>query len=144
MESTSVSKTLRHLSGESGGPPSAEAFEAYSEFCLPFYSHSPGAADFAGSMFTSAIRTPEVGIHFQSTIKTLEPDVHAATVVCPTLILVGSDDVMVPEPVAHSLHGFFPPSVATLDLVPDAGHFLYRDNPDHAYRVLRSFIAQLA
>ena len=124
--------------------PSPEASEAYHEACLPFYSHRPGAAEFARSMFASSIRTPEVGTHFQSTIKSLRPDRHAATVVCPTLILVGSDDVMVPEPVAHILHGFFSPSVATLDLVPDAGHFLYRDNPEHAYRVLRSFIAQQA
>ena len=122
--------------------PSPEASEAYNEVCLPFYSHRPGAAEFARSLFASSIRTPEVGTHFQSTIKSLQPGRHAATVLCPTLILCGADDVMVPEPVARGLLGLFSPSVAKLELVPDAGHFLYRDNPEHAYRVLRSFIEQ--
>ena len=120
--------------------PSPEASEAYSKFCLPFYSRRPGAAEFTQSLFASAIRTPEVGTQFQSTIKSLQPGRHAATVLCPTLILCGADDVMVPEPVARSLLGLFSPLVAKLELVPDAGHFLYRDNPEHAYRVLRSFI----
>lgn len=122
--------------------PSPEASQAYSEVCLPFYSHRPGAAEFASSLFASSIRTPEVGTHFQSTIKSLQPGRHAAAVSCPTLILCGADDVMVPQPVARDLLALFSPLVAELELVPDAGHFLYRDNPDHAYRVLRSFIEQ--
>jgi hypothetical protein len=31
----------------------------------------------------------------------------------------------------------FPPETARLDFVPDAGHWLYRDNPDHPYGILR-------
>lgn len=107
---------------------------------MPFYSHRSGAAEFAESLFAAAIRTPEVGEHFQSTIKSLQPAKYASTVTCPTLILCGADDVMVPESVALDLFGLFPPSVAQLEFVPEAGHFLYRDNPDHAYRVLRSFM----
>jgi len=121
--------------------PSAEAGEAYDELCLPFYSHRPGAAEFAQSLFAKAIRTPEVGEHFQSQIKSLQPNEYAKAVRCPTLILCGVEDVMVPKSVARELLGLFPHSVARLEFIPGAGHFIYRDNPEHAYRVLRSFVA---
>ena len=122
--------------------PGPATTKAYNETCLPFYSHRPGAAEFTESMFANAVRTPEVGQHFQSTIKTLEPAKYAATVECRTLILCGTDDVMVPQSVARSLRDSFPRSPVRLEFVPDAGHFLYRDNPDDAYRLLRTFITQ--
>jgi proline iminopeptidase len=122
--------------------PSPETSEAYNEVCLRFYSHRPGAAEFAKFLLARAIRTPEVGEHFQSTIKSLQPSNYASAVRCRTLILCGADDVMVPESVARSLHDLFPYSVAELEFIPDAGHFLYRDNPDYVYRVLRSFVAR--
>lgn len=124
--------------------PGPATTKAYNEACLQFYSHRPGAAEFAESMFENAIRTPEVGRHFQSTIKTLEPSRYAATVECRTLILCGTDDVMVPQTVAYALRDSFPRDRARLEFVPDAGHFLYRDNPEHAYEVLRAFVTQSA
>jgi len=119
-----------------------EAGDAYDEFCLPFYSHRPGASEHIAAMFSQAIRTPEILRHFQSMIKTLEPEKHAAAIQCPTLIMCGTDDVMVPQSVARELQQMFTPSIARLEFVPEAGHFLYRDNPDHAYDVLRSFIGE--
>jgi len=121
-----------------------EADEAFDEFCVPFYGHRPGAREHAAAMFSRAIRTPELGQHFQSMIKTLKPEKHAAAVRCRTLIMCGTDDVMVPQSLATELHQMFAPSIARLEFVPEAGHFLYRDNPEHAYRVLRAFINQLA
>jgi pimeloyl-ACP methyl ester carboxylesterase len=121
--------------------PDTDIGDAYDEFCLPLYSRRPGAREYAASMFATAIRTPDVGVHFQSQIHSLDPAQHAAAVRCPTLIICGTDDVMVPQSVARGLLQMFPPETAQLDFVPDAGHWLYRDNPDHAYGILRSFIA---
>ena len=123
--------------------PGPETTGAYNDVCLRFYSHQPGAAEYARSLLDRAIRTPDVSQYFQSTIKSLEPGRYAPAVRCRTLILCGTDDVMVPRPVARSLCDLLADAPVRLEFVPGAGHFLYRDNPDHAYRVLRSFIGNV-
>jgi pimeloyl-ACP methyl ester carboxylesterase len=121
--------------------PAVDIGNAYEEICLPHYSRRPGAHEYASSTFAKAVRTPEVGAYFQSRIHSLDPTQHAAAVRCRTLIICGTDDVMVPRSVATDLLHMFPHGVAQLEFVPDAGHWLYRDNPEHAYGILRRFIS---
>ena len=66
----------------------------------------------------------------------------AAKVQSPTLVICGAHDVVVPAAVVRRLAAGFDPSIVELEFVPNASHWIFRDNPDYAYAVIRSFIAK--
>ena len=60
-------------------------------------------------------------------------------VVAPTLVLHGQQDVLTPVANAHLLAAAIP--VATLALVPDAGHAYLLERPQESFRLLASWLA---
>ena len=63
-----------------------------------------------------------------------------ARVVMPTYFLWGENDVFGGGETARSFVRHFPN--ATLEMMPDAGHAVWMDNPDHAATALRNFFGQ--
>ena len=123
--------------------PSPEAFAEWLDVCLPYYSRRPGAKAYSDEFRARAISTEEVTIHvMEQGSGQPDPVGLAAKVRSPTLLICGAHDVVVPAPVVRRLAAGFDPTIVELEFVPNASHWILRDNPDHAYSVIRSFIAR--
>lgn len=124
--------------------PSPEAFAEWLEACLPFYSRRPGAKEFSEEFRARAIHSEEVTLHvMKNGSGQPDPVSLAAEVRCPTLVVCGALDVVVPTALVDRLVEGFDPSIARRELIPDASHWIFRDNPTHAYEAIRSFVAEI-
>ena len=124
--------------------PSPEAFAEWLEVCLPFYSRRPGAKEFSDEFRARAIHSEEVTLHvMKNGSGQPDPTSLAAEVRCPTLVVCGALDVVVPTELINRLVDGFDSSLATLELVPNASHWIFRDNPTHAYEAIQSFVTEI-
>ena len=62
------------------------------------------------------------------------------TIAVPTLVLVGTEDVLTPPPEAVTMAAAIPR--ARLDVIPGAGHLANLESPDAVNAVLRAFLAR--
>ncbi len=62
------------------------------------------------------------------------------TIAVPTLVLVGTEDVLTPPPEAVTMAAAIPR--ARLDVIPGAGHLANLESPDAVNAALRSFLAR--
>lgn len=62
------------------------------------------------------------------------------TIAVPTLVLVGTEDVLTPPPEAVTIAAAIPR--ARLDVIPGAGHLANLESPDAVNAVLRAFLAR--
>jgi proline-specific peptidase len=90
------------------------------------------------------IQTMNVNVHWvENEGKKLDLRESLGEVRCPTLVLVGERDPLVPVHLAQEVVDAIPRGLARLVVVPDASHNLVTDNPGHVYRCIREFIADL-
>jgi pimeloyl-ACP methyl ester carboxylesterase len=61
----------------------------------------------------------------------------------PTMLIVGSHDLLTPPRLARRIHRAFPPGVARLDVVDGPGHQLMLERPDALAALVRSFASSL-
>jgi pimeloyl-ACP methyl ester carboxylesterase len=124
----------RHLSG--AGDPDIEA-----EFmlrCLPYYS----VRGFDRTVLARSIDRPEVRRRFfgpGGEFYTMDYRAGLARIDCPTLVLHGAHDPILPAPLARELHAAIRPGLARLHVVENAGHS-YQDESDEWRAVLQSFL----
>jgi pimeloyl-ACP methyl ester carboxylesterase len=62
---------------------------------------------------------------------------------CPTLVLVGEHDPLNPPALGAEIVEAIPNGRARLEVVPDAAHRVFSDNPDHTHRLIREFLTEL-
>jgi proline iminopeptidase len=60
---------------------------------------------------------------------------------CPTLVMAGGVDPITPIPCAEAIMAALPSDLAELVVFQQAGHGIYRDEPERAEAVLRRFLA---
>ena len=63
---------------------------------------------------------------------------------CPTLVSVGDLDPITPVSAARAIVDAMRPGMAVLDVIPGAGHFPWRDAPEHYWPKLESFVTSVA
>jgi pimeloyl-ACP methyl ester carboxylesterase len=86
------------------------------------------------------IRTMEVNLHHhrgEAREMDLRPGLRRVR--CPTLVLVGEHDPLVPVEMAQEIVEAIPDGLASLIPVPGAAHELFVDNPDVVYGAIRAF-----
>ena len=90
------------------------------------------------------IQTMNVNVHWiENEGKKLDLRETLQGVRCRALVLVGEHDPQVPVHLAQEVVDAIPRGLARLVVVPDASHILLTDNPDHVFRCIREFIAEL-
>jgi pimeloyl-ACP methyl ester carboxylesterase len=112
--------------------------------CTPLYSRRATPDPAFAKLKEYFIRSPELISHwFPEAQRTLDlrPDLHAVR--CPTLVLVGEHDPLNPPALAMEIVDAIPNGHARLELVPDAAHRVFADNPEHVYRRIRAFLSDL-
>jgi len=60
---------------------------------------------------------------------------------CPVLVLAGEADPVCPLADSQDIFDALPPALRRLEVIADAGHGTWRDQPDAAFAVLRAFVA---
>jgi proline iminopeptidase len=63
-----------------------------------------------------------------------------ARVKCPTLVLSGDKDPVIPISLSETMAACLPPHLMRFERFENCGHGVQRDDPEKAFRILREFI----
>jgi proline iminopeptidase len=74
-------------------------------------------------------------------IKTMNALSALSRVTCPALVLGGGYDPVTPASCSRDIFDALPPANRRIEIFENAGHGVYRDEPDRAERLLREFFA---
>ena len=119
------------------GKPSVEALERYMEVCYPLY----GTTQPDPEVRARIVARPEVGVHFfAEEIHTYDFRDELRRIACPTLVLVGDVDPITPVACSRELAEGI--AGAHLEVVANAGHAPFRDQPETTLSAIRSFVTR--
>jgi pimeloyl-ACP methyl ester carboxylesterase len=114
--------------------PNAENLAVYRRVCMPHYTRRPR------DLFAHAITRMEIAEHFFAhEFMSFDFSADLRRIDCPTLVLGGTDDPITTREDAEDLAAAIPSS--RLALIADAGHGVFRDQPEEALRLLCDFVA---
>ena len=119
--------------------PTPERRKAYFETCLPHYSVKGPNPD---TMARMSVKNP-VAMHFNGPNNEMGKfDFRAALarITCPTLVLSGSHDPMMPLPFSEVIVNSLKNATVTHRTLQNAGHMLENDQSETFFNHLRSFI----
>ena len=122
--------------------PSEETSAEWDRVCGPFYSRNPNPDPQIARAGAVAIRTPEVTVHFMTReLKSLDLRDELGRITCPTLVVAGEHDPLLPRHLREELADGIPN--ARLEVIEEASHDTIADDPEHMYRRLREFLGEL-
>ena len=122
--------------------PDAATWATYNQVCMPLYNTRPAADPQARgrTLFNEPILFASASGEQQT--MNLLPGLAAAA--CPVLVMVGEQDPVCPLADALDIAAALPPRWMQLARFADAGHGVWRDQPEAAFARLREFILQPA
>jgi proline iminopeptidase len=119
--------------------PSDATYDEYNRVCKPLYNTTRQSGD--GSART--VMNEEILYAFVSGEKremNLRPGLSA--VQCPVLVMAGEDDPVTPIEDAREIAEALPGQWMQFESFPNAGHGVWRDDPEAAFAVLRRFLSR--
>jgi proline iminopeptidase len=119
--------------------PTPEAAAEYFAKCIPLYNPRP-SPELARAAKRSILKL-QVTMHFivgEQRTMDLRPDL--GKVASPVLILAGGLDPVTPVACAEELAEALPRGLAELEVLPEAGHGVQRDEPERTEAILRRFL----
>jgi proline iminopeptidase len=123
--------------------PTEETAAEWRRICGPLLAlRSDPALD---RVRAARIETIDVNVHFMKEEgRSMDLRDRLAAVRCPTLVVAGERDPLVPPAIAREIVEAIPDRLARLEVIAAASHDVLADNPDESYRVLREFLSELA
>lgn len=121
--------------------PTVERRDAYHLRCVPFYRHRRDVERPA----SLAIRRDPVALHFNGPKNEhgrMDFRADLARVECPTLVMAGEEDPIMPVAFAETLAASLPRRLSRLERFPSCGHDLQGDDPERALATIRDFIRE--
>ena len=122
--------------------PSEEALAEWMRVCGPLLSLNPNPDPLMAAVSAARAQTTEVSLHWMAhehDAMDLRPELHNLR--CPTLVMVGDQDPLIPVSAAEEIVSAIPDGLARLEVIPNAAHELITDNPEAVYNSIRTFIA---
>jgi proline iminopeptidase len=117
--------------------PTEEHRDAYMQVCLPLYTRTAHDAD----TLARVRMRPDVSTHFiEGEMLTYDFTDRLGKLVCPTLVIAGGLDPITPVADAEDLAAALPLKTTRLEVFPNAGHGVFRDEPDQFLALIREFI----
>ncbi|MBS0411890.1 MAG: alpha/beta hydrolase [Proteobacteria bacterium] len=114
----------------------------YRAVCLPLYNPCPDPQDGAISM--RALLRGDVARHFfLGEMRTMDGREGLGRIACPTLVLAGAHDPITPLACSEEIVASLPPGLGRIEVFPDAGHGVHRDDPQQAETAIRTFLASI-
>jgi proline iminopeptidase len=120
--------------------PTLDRRLAYLEKCFPLYNTRPANDPDA---LKRAILRHDVGLAFNGPNNEqgrMDFRAELARVACPTLVLAGDKDPIIPISLSETMAGCLPQHLMRFERFENCGHGVHRDDPERAFRVLREFI----
>jgi proline iminopeptidase len=122
--------------------PTPEGVGEYMAVCMPLYNPSRDPA--AAAAIARATARFEVMFDFiRGEQRTMDLRPGLANVACPTLVLAGGRDPITPLACAEEILAALPEGLRRLEVFPEAGHGVHRDEPERAEAVLRTFLQEV-
>jgi proline iminopeptidase len=151
---TSLAETLEVFERR-GGPPAREAARRYlsgdtsdqattawKTHALPLYGDSVAQADMEQRRARARLNE-NVQTHFGSgACGPAEATDHLPAITCPTLILAGENDPVVPAAATRRLAASFTNAAVTLEILPGIGHGTFRQSTQQTFTHVRRFITR--
>ena len=114
---------------------SPEAWAEYMTRNMPLYNNRP--APFGPERAWTNLRVTQ---HFDAHFADIDLRGDVARIVAPTLVLAGRDDPMAPHEAAAEIAALLPAGTGRLEIIDEAGHGTFRDQPERTEQVLRDFL----
>jgi len=124
--------------------PSAETSAEWERVCEPLLSLRTDPDPLIADIEAARIRTIDVNLHFMREGKAMDLRDCLGAVRCPTLVVVGEHDPLVPIRLATEIVDAIPDGLARIAVIGGAAHEVLTDNPEATYRVVRKLLADLA
>lgn len=119
--------------------PNEENLTNYMKICFPLYCPN----DLDPLAMIRVILKPEITNHFSAVSKellTYDYRDRLSKIQCPTLITVGGQDPITPVGDSEEILAHLADGIGALEIFPDSGHCVERDNPERAEDLYRKFI----
>jgi proline iminopeptidase len=117
--------------------PVPGVFQQYIQVCAPLYTRLPVQNP-----------NPDPIIHFDVARHFISGEWHTfdftrelERIRCPTLVLAGAHDVVLPFEGAEELVAHLPPGRVRFERFPDCGHTLLAERQDRALAIIEEFLA---
>ncbi len=113
---------------------------AYMERCIPLYFRSPPDPDHDARSIVNGDLTLD---YLKNGGEAQRADFREALarIECPTLVMGGEDDPVVPIEDMAELASLIPPHLVKYEPIPNCGHGPFFDAPDRTIEAIRNFIA---
>jgi pimeloyl-ACP methyl ester carboxylesterase len=126
---------------EAQGHPDMASIDAWRRLAMPLYTRTPRDPDIA----RRALNRPEVLQWFtrpggESHTFNMLADIHRVR--CPTLVLGGEDDPMLPIECQADIAAALPAHLVQFERFENCRHAVVPDAPERAMAVIREFIAR--
>ena len=122
--------------------PDTATWATYNQVCMPLYNTRPAADPQARGR--TLFNTPILFASASGEQQTMNLLPGLAAAACPVLVLAGEQDPVCPLADALDIAAALPPRWMQLARFADAGHGVWRDQPEAAFARLRAFILQPA
>jgi pimeloyl-ACP methyl ester carboxylesterase len=121
--------------------PSEETAAEWLRVCSPLMSLTRDPV--VERLRAERIETIDVSVHFQAEGKAMNLRDRLGAVRCPTLVILGRRDPLVPNHHGEEIVEAIPDGLARLELIDDAAHDVFVDNPAATFTAMREFLAGL-
>ncbi len=117
--------------------PLPEVFQQYIQVCAPLYTRLP-----VQNPNPEPIINFDVARHFiRGEWHTFDFTRELERIRCPTLVLAGEHDVVLPFEGSEELVAHLRPELVRFERFPDCGHTLLAERPDRALAIIEEFLA---
>jgi pimeloyl-ACP methyl ester carboxylesterase len=117
--------------------PNLEVFQQYIQVCCPLYSQLPIQNPSPDSLINLDVARHFVGGEWHTFDFTHE----LGRIRCPTLVLAGAHDVVLPFEGSEELVAHLRPELVRFERFPDCGHTLLSERPERALAIIEEFLA---
>jgi proline-specific peptidase len=124
--------------------PSEETAAEWRRVISPLASLRKDADPVIARLEVARIQTMHVNRHFMSEGKAMDLRERLRAVRCPTLVVLGEHDPLVPSHLGREIVEAIPDGLARLELIREAAHEVFVDNPADCYHVIREFLTERA
>jgi proline iminopeptidase len=116
--------------------PTPSVFQQYVQVCYPLYSRLPAKHE-----SPAPILHADVALHFiRGEWHTFDSTKELGRIRCPTLVLAGEHDPVLPFEGSQELVSRLPPEHVRFERFPDCGHELLSERPDRVVALLEEFL----
>ncbi|MFZ0324214.1 MAG: alpha/beta hydrolase [Actinomycetes bacterium] len=123
--------------------PTEETSDAFMRDAFRYYSQNDDAPALMAAAAARTIRKPEVEVHFNSgELPSMDFRKALSSVTCPTLVVSGELDPILPPSCWKELVDALDPAVVEGHLIPGAGHTLALDAPETVQRIVTDFVVR--